>query len=239
MAGEARLPVLAPLESLLPQGGLRRGSTVTVHGSTSLALALAAGASQEGSWCAAVGMPDLGLVAAADLGVALERLALIPHPGPQWATVVAALVDAVDIVLVAAPARVNRADLRRLVAKARERGVVLVPVTDWPEAADVRLGVVSSSWDGLGRGYGHLRARRMEVVAQGRGAAARERRVSLWLPASGGGVAVAGTGPVATGAADRTGATDDRATGRTGAPTSEHTADGAGATAVAGLSAAG
>ncbi|MDQ1393973.1 MAG: hypothetical protein QOF30_2950, partial [Acidimicrobiaceae bacterium] len=34
-------------------------------GATSLALALGAAASQAGSWCAAVGLPALGIVAAA------------------------------------------------------------------------------------------------------------------------------------------------------------------------------
>src|SRR5262249_41765751 len=139
-------------------------------------------ASRQGSWCAAVGMPSLGLVAAAELGVDLERLALVPDPGGQWATVAAALGDAVDIVLVATPRPGRPADSRRLAAKARDRGAVLVPVTAWPDAADLRLGVVASTWEGLGTGHGCLRARRMEVVAQGRGAAARERRTWLWLP---------------------------------------------------------
>ena len=35
MAGERLLPVLAPLEPLFPAGGLRRGSVVTVGGSSS------------------------------------------------------------------------------------------------------------------------------------------------------------------------------------------------------------
>ena len=198
LPGEECLPVPAPLQSLLPHGALRRGSTVTVHGSTALALALVAAASQEGSWCAAVGMPALGLVAAAEVGVALERVALVPEPGGQWATVAAALLDAVDVVLVAAPGRVRPGDARRLAARARDRGAVLVPVTAWPEAADVRLGVASSTWEGLGEGHGRLRARRMEVVAQGRGAAARERRVSLWLPGADGRMAaVADEAPAA------------------------------------------
>ena len=195
LAGEERLPVLAPLEPLLPHGALRRGATVTVHGSTALALALLAAASHEGSWCAVVGMPTLGLVAAAELGVALERLALVPEPGGQWATVAAALLDAVDVVMVAPPGRVRPSDARRLAAKARDRGAVLVPVTAWPEAADIRLGVASSTWEGLGEGHGRLRARGMEVVGQGRGAAARERRVSLWLPGVDGRVAVAADEP--------------------------------------------
>src|SRR5207302_7365787 len=74
LARERTLPVLPALAELLPEGGLRRGSTVTVLGdATSLALALLAGPSQAGSWCAAVGLPSLGLVAAAEVGIVLER----------------------------------------------------------------------------------------------------------------------------------------------------------------------
>src|SRR5262249_16145943 len=132
LAGEERLAVLPPLESLFPNGALRRGTTVTVHGSTALALALVAEASRQGSGWGGGGVPAVGLVAAAELGVDLERLALVPDPGGQWTTVAAALVDAVDIVLVATPGRVRPADTRRLAAKARDRGAVLVPVTAWP-----------------------------------------------------------------------------------------------------------
>src|SRR5438045_2983301 len=71
LAREHVLPVLEPLQTLLPDG-LRRGSTVAV-GSTSLALALAAGPSAAGSWTAAAGVPALGLTAAAELGVSPGR----------------------------------------------------------------------------------------------------------------------------------------------------------------------
>ena len=46
---------------------------MTPFGATSILLALLAGASAAGSWCAVVGMPSLGLVAAAELGIALDR----------------------------------------------------------------------------------------------------------------------------------------------------------------------
>jgi len=189
LARERTLPVLPALADLLPEGGLRRGSTVAVSGSTSLALALLAGPSQAGSWCAAVGLPSLGLVAAAEVGVALERFPLVARPGEDWPAVVAALVDAVDVVLVRLPRHVRTADARRLAAKARDRGAVLITNGGASAfAADVRLSVSGCAWEGLGHGHGRLRARRMDVVANGRGAAARERRVSLWLPASDGGV---------------------------------------------------
>ena len=189
LAREHTLPVLPALADLLPEGGLRRGSTVAVSGTTSLALALLAGPSQAGSWCTAVGLPSLGLVAATEVGIALERFPLVARPGEEWPAVVAALVDAVDVVLVCLPRHVRMGDARRLVAKTRDRGAVLVTTGESAAfAADVRLSVAGASWEGLGQGHGHLRARRLDVVATGRGAAARERRVSLWLPAVNGGV---------------------------------------------------
>src|SRR5215211_1230971 len=104
LADERLLPVVPALAPLLPNQGLRRGSTVAVDRSAALALALVAGASAAGFWVAAVGLPDLGILAAAETGVALERLALVPSPGPRaWPTVVAALLDAIDVVLVRSP----------------------------------------------------------------------------------------------------------------------------------------
>ena len=183
LADERLLPVLPALRPLLPHQGLRRGTTVAVARSAALALALVAGASAAGSWVAAVGLPDLGIVAAAEAGIALERLALVPAPGARaWPTVVAALLDAVDVVLVRSPARLPAAQARRLAARARERGAVLVPIGAWSQPADLRLAVTSSTWQGLGQGHGHLRARQAEVSISGRGAATRERRFLLWLP---------------------------------------------------------
>jgi hypothetical protein len=199
LADERLLPVLPALRPLLPHQGLRRGTTVAVARSAALALALVAGASAAGSWVAAVGLPDLGIVAAAETGIALERLALVPVPGARaWPTVVAAFLDAVDVVLVRSPAGLPAAPARRLAARARERGAVLVPLGAWSEPADLRLAVTSSDWHGLGQGHGSLRARRVEVVASGRGAAARERRALLWLPSPDGTIIPA----TAPGAAD-------------------------------------
>ena len=75
---------------------------------------------------AAVGVPWLGLGAAAECGVVLDRLAgLASAPErSEWATVVAALVDAIDIVLVCPPQRVGdgrRSPSRRPCPRARRR----------------------------------------------------------------------------------------------------------------------
>lgn len=190
LAGERSLPVLAALEPLLPDG-LRRGATAVVDGgpgSTALALALGAAASQAGSWVGMVGAPSLGLLAAIELGFAPERLLVVTAPGAQsWATVVAALLDTVDVVY-ARSTTVTGADARRLLARAREREAVLIPLPGvqgggprkggWPLAADVRLSVTSPEW----RLDGRLVARRVEVTASGKGVYARERKASLWLP---------------------------------------------------------
>ena len=186
LAREQVLPVIAPLTTLLPQG-LVRGTTVAVEGTsgvTSLVLALAAEASQEGSWVAAVGVSWLGLGAAAECGVVLERFAVVSAPErSEWATVVAALVDAIDIVLVNPPPRVAMGDARRLAARARERGAVLIAVGATSAlTVDVRCTITESQWSGVEHGAGHLQSRRVTVTAAGRGSAARPRTASLWLP---------------------------------------------------------
>jgi hypothetical protein len=177
------LPVAAPLDSLFPYGGLVRGSAVTVD-SLTVALALLAAPSAAGGWCAATGIPDLGLAAAADAGIDLRRFVVVPSPGEQWAVAVATLLDGVGVVLAKPPARLKAADARRLAARARERrGVLLLyGAGGWPEQVDLRIHLQASEWTGLHDGYGRLARRRTDLVASGRGAAARERRVTAWLP---------------------------------------------------------
>jgi len=183
------LPVLPELSGLLPSRGLRRGSTVAVatgrsapgSGGTSLLLALLSAASRSGSWCAVVGVPALGALAAAESGIALDRLALVPNPGPDWPTVVAALIDGVDVVVVAVPGPVSASIASRLVARTRQRGSILMPFGHW-DGADVTLQVMHGMWEGLGAGHGRLRRREVTITARGRGAAARPREITLWMP---------------------------------------------------------
>lgn len=91
------LPVRPDLAALLPAGGLPLGSTVAVDGSSRLLLIMLAATTAAGSWAAIVGLPDLGLLAAHDCDVVLERLAIVPNPGSRWAIVVDALLDGLDI----------------------------------------------------------------------------------------------------------------------------------------------
>jgi len=206
------LPVPAPLAPLFPEGSLRRGTTTTVsgqpgHGATTLALALLAAASQAGSWCAAVGLPDPGVVAAAELGIDLRRVVFVPHPGSGWAEAAGDLLSGVDVVLVRPPGRARLTAARHLTARARERQTALVVLVEhlsaWPEGGDLALSVGAVEWAGVGRGHGHLQGRRAEVRVSGRRSAGRVMECSLWLPAGSGAVAAAvemedgsgGTGP--------------------------------------------
>jgi hypothetical protein len=71
----------------------------------------------------------------------------------------------------------------------RRGGGVLIAAGAW-DGAPVRLRVTQRSWAGIGDGHGRLRACRAEVLAEGRGAAARPRRQWLWLPGPDGTVTV-------------------------------------------------
>lgn len=180
------LPVAGPLAGLLPGGGLRRGSTVALApgpGSTSLLLGLVGEASAQGAWVGVVGRPELGLVAAVEAGVALERFALVPHPGRDLLAVTVALLDGMDVVAVPG-AGVRAGDRQRLAARARQRGAVLLALGPWP-GADVELGCADVQWQGLESGAGRLCSRRIRVRAAGRGLGPG-RTAGLVLPAAGG-----------------------------------------------------
>jgi len=205
------LPVPAGLAELLPDG-LRRGSTIAVTSSVSLLLALLGPPSARGAWTAMVGMPVISAEAAAEAGVDLRRLAIINPPAPRWTgaswtTAVGALLDAVDVV-VARPGGVDGSgisrvpsgrvggisggsvggvsdgDARRLTARARGKGAVLVlfgqQAASWP-AVEVQLSARHGRWTGIGEGYGRLGQRQLLVSATGRGRSARTRSTELWL----------------------------------------------------------
>src|SRR5271155_2024257 len=102
------LPVIPPLADLLPECALRRGSTVLITadeagGATTLALALVSAASSGGSWCVAVGLPDIGPLTASELNLDLAKLAFVPWPGIHLANAAATLIEGVDLILLGPP----------------------------------------------------------------------------------------------------------------------------------------
>ncbi|MGB3411539.1 MAG: hypothetical protein WBA45_10100 [Microthrixaceae bacterium] len=198
------LPVLPVFEDVLADRGLRRGTTVKIDGhvgTTSLALAVSAGPTRAGSWLACIGLPEMGWAAAAEIGVDLDRVAVIRSTESAFVTATAALVDAFDLVLCGMSTSVAPAEARRLAVRARERGSVLVLLggriagvgeirRNWPEVADVELTVLDSEWVGTGQGSGHLRRRRLTVEVGGRRGLSRARHVEMLLPGHDGSISV-------------------------------------------------
>ena len=142
--GDTRvLPVDPRLASLLPDGGLRTGTTVVVQGSTSLLLTLLAEASRDGAWTVLVGYPAAGMAAAADAGCDLARTLVVPLPassGVDAPAVLAALIDGMDIVVIGPEVALLDQDRRRLTTRARDRGTVLVAALPTPASGSLSAG---------------------------------------------------------------------------------------------------
>ena len=188
------LPVPPALADVLPQGGLTRGTVVSVAGASSLLLGLLAAVTAGGGWAGVVGRPGLGLLAAVEMGADLGRLALVPSPGADAVDVAAVLLDGLDLVVLdLGGASVSPSRARGLVARARHRSSVLVVTGgSWPGAELVLRAEVGPS-AGLGRGHGRLRSRELLVTVHGRGQAVRGRHRRVLLRCAGpdsGGAAV-------------------------------------------------
>jgi hypothetical protein len=198
------LPVVDPLVSLLPDGGLVRGRAVACGGvaAMSLAVSLAVAATASGSWLAVIGVPTFGLEAAEEFGIPLERVVAVElgapgatsNGGERWAELVAATFDGFEIVITTVPRRLNAVLARRVQARMQSRQAVMIALgtaqTLGAFSVDVELHAGEPHWDGVAAGWGHLRGRRVAVSSQGR-RVPRPHRVSLWLPGADGTVHVA------------------------------------------------
>ncbi|MDD9208072.1 hypothetical protein PU560_16595, partial [Georgenia sp. 10Sc9-8] len=149
-------------------------------GSTSLLLALAAVAGQEGAWCALTALPHVGWRAAAEAGLVLDRVAVVPRPGPDAPAVLGALVDGFDVLVLGRCPALSERDRRSISSRLRAREAVLLSTDPWP-GAQLVLQARQRTWDGLGQGWGHLQAQELTVSAAGRGAVGTGRSVQVRL----------------------------------------------------------
>ncbi|WAC66586.1 hypothetical protein OVA14_02050 [Agrococcus sp. SL85] len=171
---ERAAPVPAGLGDVVQS--LRAGAVHSIE-SRSLALACMGAALPGGAWGAIVGMPDLGIEAARDLGVPIERVALVPHPGRAWLDVVASLAEAMPVVLAASPGRVAPTDAARLAARLRQASSTLLVAGPWQGAATV-VRSVRAEWEGLAAGDGRIAAGSL-VVEAATGGAPRLARIPI------------------------------------------------------------
>lgn len=167
-------PISAGLDEVVRR--LRSGAAHSID-SRSLALACLGAAMPRGAWGAIVGMPDLGIEAARDLGVPMERVALVPHPGRSWLDVVASLAEAMPVVLAVSPGRVSSTDAARLAARLRQASSTLLIEGPWPNAATV-VRQVRAEWLGLAAGDGRIAAGSL-VVETASGGASRLARIPI------------------------------------------------------------
>ena len=177
--GIPRLPV-ATAPELAGLVDLRTGGAYGVDG-MSLALTLMAPPSRAGGWTALVGVDDLGVEAAAEAGLDLDRTVVVPEPGEHWLEVTAALVDVLPMVLLRPPTGVSERTAERLGARLRKRSTTLLVQGAWP-GCEARLSVAESRWTGADDGHGRLRAR--QVVLACRRGTAPTQHVTVWLPAA-------------------------------------------------------
>ena len=154
----------------------------------SLLLGLMSRPSQDGSWCAVIGIPELGAEAAESLGVDLGRLVLVPDPGPRWLAVTSTIAEVVPVVAVRPPTRAADGQVARLAARLRDRGTVLLVQGPWPQA-EAMLEVGDPEWTGVGRGHGYLDSRAVTVTSSSR-RWPHDRRERMLLPGPRGEVAL-------------------------------------------------
>src|ERR1700761_6706695 len=132
--------LLPDSESRLALPPLPRGTVAVLSGARSLLLSMVAAVTAAGGNAAIVGQPDIGLLAAAEMGADLSRLAVIPDPGTDPVEVAAVLVDGMDLVVLALGGRsVPLTRARAVVARAHHKGcTLLVTDGDW-QGASIRL----------------------------------------------------------------------------------------------------
>jgi hypothetical protein len=182
-ASESLLPLPESLTKASTASGwahqpatLPRGTVAVLSGARSLSLSMVAAVTAAGGHAAIVGQPDVGLLAAVEMGADLSRLAVIPEPGADPVEVAAVLMDGMDLVLLGLAGRsVPATRARAVVARARQKGcTLLVTGGDWHGASD-RLEARVSGYEVTGgsggrpiSGCGRISRVRLDMRARGR-----------------------------------------------------------------------
>ena len=172
---ESLLPLPESLTEVLPIT-LPRGTVAVLSGARSLSLSMVAAVTAAGGHAAIVGQPDVGLLAAVEMGEDLSRLAVIPEPGADPVEVAAVLMDGMDLVVLGLAGRsVPATRARAVVARARQKGcTLLVTGGDW-HGASARLEARVSGYEVTGgsggrptSGCGRISRVRLDMRARGR-----------------------------------------------------------------------
>lgn len=172
---ESLLP-LPEINPETPPTTLPKGTVAVLSGARSLSLSMVAAVTAAGGHAAIVGQPDIGLLAAVEMGADLSRVAVIPEPGADPVEVAAVLMDGMDLVVLGLGGRsVPATRARAVVARARQKGcTLLVTGGEW-QGASARLEARVSGYDVTGgsggrpiAGCGRISRVRLAMQARGR-----------------------------------------------------------------------
>jgi hypothetical protein len=134
------------------------GTVAQVSGSLAAFWAVAATGMGAEDWAAIAGLPEAGLLAAAEAGLVLSRTVVVPDLGARPLKVLAGLVDAYGLVL-AGRLSLGGGDRRRIEARLRFTGGRLITTGEWGGAKLIVK----------------VKARRGESLGEGRGATGQPR----------------------------------------------------------------
>ncbi|MDR2567130.1 MAG: hypothetical protein LBC97_13950 [Bifidobacteriaceae bacterium] len=143
------------------------GTVAQVSGSLASFWAVAATGMGAEDWAAIAGLPEAGLLAAAQAGVVLSRTVVVPSLGKQPLRVLAGLVDAYGLVMVGG-LKLGAGDRRRIEARLRFTGGRLITTGEWGGAKlIVRVGTTHSAPLGEGQGVAGQPRFDLELVCKG------------------------------------------------------------------------
>lgn len=192
--------VVSPIfASVLPRQGLQRGTTIMLgsskaqinSGALSLALALVAEAVRSGALLAVVADETFNLSACYDHGIPISKVVCfsLDSDAQSWAQSLAAIIDGFDLVLLVKEPNLRTVLVRRIMRRVQERNAVLVRVSHrpWGQSPDLEMGVETRKWQGLGKGWGYLNTRNIEVSLTGRRSRGRKQSFTVTLPLESGG----------------------------------------------------
>jgi hypothetical protein len=144
----------------------------------------------DGAWLAVVGIDDLGIEGAVELGVHAERMvAISATTAHEWAERLVAAADGFELIITVAPARADQV-MRKVLQRLQARGAVVLTVPPSLPGSnpihtdlhtDVDITTTGGEWLGIGEGHGRLMARRVMVGSSGR-RIPRPVTVDCWLP---------------------------------------------------------
>ncbi|HKV21544.1 MAG TPA: hypothetical protein VJR50_21115 [Mycobacterium sp.] len=172
---ESLLPLPETLTEAVPTA-LPKGTVAVLSGARSLPLSMVAAVTAAGGHAAIVGQPDVGLLAAVEMGADLSRLAVIPDPGADPVEVAAVLMDGMDLVLLGLNGRsVPATRARAVIARARQKGCTLLVTGGDLQGASARLEAKVSGYEVTGgrdgrplSGCGRISRVRLAMRARGR-----------------------------------------------------------------------